>query len=301
MDIPAHARSAQKGLLQKRREEDLHWIVPHVPLMTRSVKGLNWTELKLYIWVNKQAGKPASSQPSNQLKKNSQWKCNLWRPSWIRLRLLFGSSGIGDLPHGMWLWHNGRWHQHLFSCTPGSQVWLVGLERQFVNMYLMQTPVFGNSGVSDLPRGTWQWHNGRSQQHHFSCTPGSQVWQVGQERQSVNVYLTQTPVFGNSGVSDLPRGTWLWHNGGRQQHLSSSTSGSQVWQVGLPAIPGAARDSSGCCSVRRPHACPCGELCPLYHDYFVYCFLFIGWDSKHQLSENAANCPHWAFFFSFYL
>ena len=31
VDIPAHARTAHKGLLQKRLEEDLCRIVPHVP------------------------------------------------------------------------------------------------------------------------------------------------------------------------------------------------------------------------------------------------------------------------------
>ena len=31
VDIPAHARTAHKGLLQKRLEEDLCWIAPHVP------------------------------------------------------------------------------------------------------------------------------------------------------------------------------------------------------------------------------------------------------------------------------
>ena len=35
------ARTAHKGLLQKRLEEDLCWIFPHVPLTTQSVKGLN--------------------------------------------------------------------------------------------------------------------------------------------------------------------------------------------------------------------------------------------------------------------
>ena len=43
-DIPAHARTAYNGLPQKRLEEDLCWIVPHVPPMTKSVKGLNWIE-----------------------------------------------------------------------------------------------------------------------------------------------------------------------------------------------------------------------------------------------------------------
>ena len=31
VDIPAHARTAHKGLQQKRLEKDLCWIVPHVP------------------------------------------------------------------------------------------------------------------------------------------------------------------------------------------------------------------------------------------------------------------------------
>ena len=45
VDSPAYARTAHKGLLQERLEEDLCWIVPHVPPTTRSVKGLNWTPL----------------------------------------------------------------------------------------------------------------------------------------------------------------------------------------------------------------------------------------------------------------
>ena len=44
VDIPAHARTAHKVLLQKRLEEDLCWIVPHVAPTTQSVKKLNWTE-----------------------------------------------------------------------------------------------------------------------------------------------------------------------------------------------------------------------------------------------------------------
>ena len=41
VDIPAHARAAHKGLLQKRLEEDLCCIVPRVSLTTQSVMGLN--------------------------------------------------------------------------------------------------------------------------------------------------------------------------------------------------------------------------------------------------------------------
>ena len=41
VDIPAHARTAHKGLLQKRLEEGLCLIVPHVPPTTQSVKGLD--------------------------------------------------------------------------------------------------------------------------------------------------------------------------------------------------------------------------------------------------------------------
>ena len=46
VDICAHARTAHYGLQQKRLEEDLCWIIPKVPLMTRLIKGLNWTERK---------------------------------------------------------------------------------------------------------------------------------------------------------------------------------------------------------------------------------------------------------------
>ena len=43
VDIPAHARTVHKGLLQKRLEEDLSRIVPHVPPTTQSIKELNWS------------------------------------------------------------------------------------------------------------------------------------------------------------------------------------------------------------------------------------------------------------------
>ena len=45
VDIPAHARTAHNGFLQKRLGEDLCSIVPHVSPTTKSVIGLNWTEL----------------------------------------------------------------------------------------------------------------------------------------------------------------------------------------------------------------------------------------------------------------
>ena len=43
VDIPVHARTAHKGLLHKRLEEDLCWIVPHVP--RRPDRSGDWTEL----------------------------------------------------------------------------------------------------------------------------------------------------------------------------------------------------------------------------------------------------------------
>ena len=45
VDFPNLARAAHDDLPQKRQKGDLGWIVPHVPLTTHSVKGLNWTEL----------------------------------------------------------------------------------------------------------------------------------------------------------------------------------------------------------------------------------------------------------------
>ena len=44
VDIPVHSRTVYKGLLQKRLEEDICWIIPYVPQMTQLVKGLNWAE-----------------------------------------------------------------------------------------------------------------------------------------------------------------------------------------------------------------------------------------------------------------
>ena len=51
VDISAHARTAHNGLLQKRLDEDLCWIICHVPPTIQSAKGLNWTELSLYLFV----------------------------------------------------------------------------------------------------------------------------------------------------------------------------------------------------------------------------------------------------------
>ena len=42
---PCPCQNCSQGLLQKRLEEDLCWIIHHVPLMTQSVTGMNWTEL----------------------------------------------------------------------------------------------------------------------------------------------------------------------------------------------------------------------------------------------------------------
>ena len=50
VDIPAHARTARNGPLQKRLKEDLCRIVCHVSLTTQSVKGLSQTELN-YTYV----------------------------------------------------------------------------------------------------------------------------------------------------------------------------------------------------------------------------------------------------------
>ena len=45
VDIPAHARTAHKGRLQKTLEKDLCWTVRHVPPKAKSVKALSWAEL----------------------------------------------------------------------------------------------------------------------------------------------------------------------------------------------------------------------------------------------------------------
>ena len=46
VDIPASARTAHKGLLQKRLEEDLYWIIPHVTPNNHINQG---TELNLWV------------------------------------------------------------------------------------------------------------------------------------------------------------------------------------------------------------------------------------------------------------
>ena len=40
VDVPAHARTAHKGLLQKRLEENLCWIIPHISLTIQSIREL---------------------------------------------------------------------------------------------------------------------------------------------------------------------------------------------------------------------------------------------------------------------
>ena len=49
----SHATTAHNGLLQKRLEKNLCWILCQVPLVTQTVTGLNWTEMKLWIWQTK--------------------------------------------------------------------------------------------------------------------------------------------------------------------------------------------------------------------------------------------------------
>ena len=43
LDVPAHARTAHNNFLQKTLRENLCWTVCNVPLVTQSVKELNWT------------------------------------------------------------------------------------------------------------------------------------------------------------------------------------------------------------------------------------------------------------------
>ena len=44
VNIPSHAKTADNGLLRKRLEDNLCWIVCHVSRTTKSIKGLNWTQ-----------------------------------------------------------------------------------------------------------------------------------------------------------------------------------------------------------------------------------------------------------------
>ena len=49
VDIPAHARTTDDSLPQKRLEEDLCWTVPQDAPTTQSVKRLNSPELQSYV------------------------------------------------------------------------------------------------------------------------------------------------------------------------------------------------------------------------------------------------------------
>ena len=51
VDIPAHTRTAYKGLLQKRLEDDFCWTVPYVSPTTHLIKGLNKLNCSLNIWI----------------------------------------------------------------------------------------------------------------------------------------------------------------------------------------------------------------------------------------------------------
>ena len=87
VDISAHARTGHKGLLQKRLEEDLCWIVPHVP---QSVQGLTWTEMTVYILKLKvvflRNGNIGLCPTSRSFAKNDDlWKF-IWR-LWLRSHL----------------------------------------------------------------------------------------------------------------------------------------------------------------------------------------------------------------------
>ena len=80
----ACVRTANNGLLQKRLEEDLQWIVPYVPVMTQSVKGLNWTGLQLDI----------------SLKIGYVMKM-AWMSQWVVSLLDLGMEGCG---FEFWFW-----------------------------------------------------------------------------------------------------------------------------------------------------------------------------------------------------
>ena len=47
VNVSAHAKTAYDGLPRERLEEDLCWILPHVPLTTQLVKEMNWTKAKI--------------------------------------------------------------------------------------------------------------------------------------------------------------------------------------------------------------------------------------------------------------
>ena len=122
VDNPAHARTSDKGLLRKRLEGDLCWIVLHVPPTTQSVEGLNWTELNMLL-----LGAFPTRQSSTSKWATSSWSSSIPQPrgslgttddfgtSFLHFPLF--STALWDLPNFRTV-HFLTLYSHLLHCLP---------------------------------------------------------------------------------------------------------------------------------------------------------------------------------------
>ena len=99
VDILAHARTAHKGLLQKRLEEDLCWIVPHVP--RRPSRSRDWTELN-WRWLTISGTAWMPKTPSSVVARVSDAEASLKLGA--RSALTSPDSNRSDVKWSGYLW-----------------------------------------------------------------------------------------------------------------------------------------------------------------------------------------------------
>ena len=149
VDIPAIAKSAHDGLLQKRLEEDLCWLILQVPPKTQSVKGWNWTELcmatvwlkwMIILWKSVFQSKLSphfSADPVMCRLDQSQRRNRTARMSWSMSLTVPWLGGMSGSPQGtsgqmtvLWLfWEiltgacGGRGEVQRLTCSSNIQQW----------------------------------------------------------------------------------------------------------------------------------------------------------------------------------
>ena len=106
MDTTAHARTAHKGFLQKRLEEDLCWIVLHIPPTTQWVKGLNRTELIICELLRTRWSFNGGVQACGLGNISRQALRNVFRTIFVGLSfVLFSCFPFLPLPTLQYSWH----------------------------------------------------------------------------------------------------------------------------------------------------------------------------------------------------
>ena len=126
MDIAAHAGPADVGLLQKRLEEVLCWILPHAPLppLPRSlpVKGLTKTDIILMVIVmemNDVTDGQYNAQDGGDSKGCGGGQLGVWLCLWAGLgnKVKEENACVADF---YWPFSNGRTVDRVLSMTWGT-------------------------------------------------------------------------------------------------------------------------------------------------------------------------------------